>query len=327
MMGEKYNKTERIFEIFDMLNDGKKLTIDSLKKNKKWYAVSAKAIERDLKESFKILEERGFKPLKQKDSNGFMEYSVANKKMFENFWDRDSLRAFGLLYSLVADSSDFKEIFKLDRSQKKAFEKINQEIKDTYLFLNKPIEKINDLKLLGKIERAIKNRQKIKIKFRQGDDIIEGLANPYCIVFMNENFHLICHFPDRNEIHKPRINYMEEFEITPQVFKSRDPNIEKFIQNMQTPFAKYSINPKPVKALIKVDSNVTRYFKFKKFFSSQNIVKELDDGSLLVEYTVTQDLELLYFILRWSTAVEVIEPISLRNLVKNSLKSAYDKYR
>lgn len=118
-MGEKYNKTERIFEIFDMLNDGKKLTIDSLKKNKKWYAVSAKAIERDLKESFKILEERGFKPLKQKDSNGFMEYSVANKKMFENFWDRDSLRAFGLLYSLVADSSDFKEIFKLDRSQKR----------------------------------------------------------------------------------------------------------------------------------------------------------------------------------------------------------------
>ena len=96
---------------------------------------------------------------------------------------------------------------------------------------------------------------------------------------------------------------------------------------MQTPFAKYSINPKPVKALIKVDSNVARYFKFKKFFSSQNIVKELDDGSLLVEYTVTQDLELLYFILRWSTAVEVIEPISLRNLVKNSLKSAYDKYR
>lgn len=325
-MNNKFGKTQRILEIFDLLNDGKKLTIDGLKKSKKWYGLSDKTIERDLQESFEILEERGFKPLKQKNSNGFMQYSVANKKMFENFWDRDSLRAFGLLYSLVADSSDFKEIFKLDKSQKKAFEKINQEIKDTYLFLNKPIEKINDLKLLGKIERAIKNRQKIKIKFRQGDDIIEGLANPYCIVFMNENFYLICHFPETNEIHKPRINYMQELEITPQVFKSRDPNIEKFIEDMQTPFAKYSINPKPVKALIKVDSNVARYFKFKKFFSSQNIVKEFDDGSLLVEYTVTQDLELFYFILRWSTAIEVIEPLSLRNLVRDKLKNAYKKY-
>ena len=58
-MGEKYNKTERIFEIFDMLNDGKKLTIDGLKKNKKWYGVSTKTIERDMQESFKILEEKG----------------------------------------------------------------------------------------------------------------------------------------------------------------------------------------------------------------------------------------------------------------------------
>ncbi|MCZ6168630.1 helix-turn-helix transcriptional regulator [Campylobacter ureolyticus] len=326
-MGKEYNKTERIFEIFNMLNDGKKLTIDGLKKNKKWYRVSTKTIERDLQESFKILEEKGLKSLKQKDSNGFMEYSVVNKKMFENFWDKDSLRVFGLLYSIVSDSRDFGDIFKLNESQKKSFVKINQDIKDTYLFLNKPIEKINDLKLLGKIERAIKNRQKIKIRFRQGDDIIEGLANPYCIVFMNENFHLICHFPDRNEIHKPRINYMEKLEITPQVFKSRDPNIEKFIEDMQSPFAKYSINPKPVKAIMKVDSSVARYFKFKKFFKSQNIVKEFDDGSLLVEYIVTQDLELLYFVLRWSTAVEVIEPASLRNLVKNSLKSAYERYR
>nr|WP_195836317.1 hypothetical protein [Campylobacter portucalensis] len=56
------------------------------------------------------------------------------------------------------------------------------------------------------------------------------------------------------------------------------------------------------KIILNVDKDVKRYFKAKKFVNSKRILNEkFDDGSIKAKYNVSQELELLYFTLNWSS--------------------------
>lgn len=324
----KKDKASRILILLKMFNDGKKVTFSLLEGHWAWSEVGTKTMERDINSAFEFLENNNIKTIKQKQSNGYMEYSVANKLLFENLWDKDSIRIFSLLYSIIHDNKNFNEAFKFNETDKKTFEKISDDINTSYLFLNRPIEKLENTNLLNQLERAIKNRQKISVKYNKNDVTYERILLPYYIVFMNENFYLVCYFPEEERDEKIRIQEIEELKILRQGFR-RDPNLEKFFQNMQGPFAKYkrSISVQPTKIILKVDKDVKKYFEAKKYFNSQRILnEESSDGSIKVEYKVTQDLELLYFILQWSSGVEVLEPLTLRNKVKEILQKALSKY-
>jgi len=71
---------------------------------------------------------------------------------------------------------------------------------------------------------------------------------------------------------------------------------------------------------VQVSKEKAYFFKSKKYLSSQEILEEYDDGSLLIQYTVTQEKETEDLIKRWLPHIKIFEPISLRKSIENELK-------
>lgn len=331
------NQPNRVLKILQILHSGKNISYDLLKKDSLWISddmrnygmpLSDKSMERDIKIVMNFLKENGFKTFRRKNENGYMEFGVANKKIFENFWHEDSLRVFGLIYDLIGENKSLQDIVSLDEKNKVAFEKLKQDSLESYIFLSRPFEDLQNREILKTIEKAIKNKRKLKIKYSSNSNgIFESVVVPYYIVFMSENFYLVC-YTDKDELIKARVKNIKEIELLKDNFK-KDLNLDKFIKNMQSPFAKYetTLTQNLVKVVLKVDKQVAHYFNSKKFFSSQTILNEKNkNGDIFVQYNVTQSLELLHFVLKWCDSVEVLEPLELRDMVKNKLKQAIKKY-
>lgn len=325
-------ETERIMALIKMLGDGEIITYDMLEENELWInentnePYSQKTMQRDMDLVEKILNINEIQLYKNKDKNGKKEFRASSIGLFDKFLNADSSRVFGLVYSLISDSGKLSEMLKLDKYEVAEFKKIFKEFNSCYTFINRAFEDLDDTTNLSILERAIKNRQKIKLRYKSNGDIKESVLNPYYIAFMSENFYLICHEPKENMVLKPRVRFIESIELQKETYTKND-KVMEFIKNIQSPFAATKLESQKVKVVLKVDKSVRKYFEAKRFFNSQKILdKEFDDGSIKVEYVVTQELELLYFVLNWSSGVEVLEPLSLRNKVKGILQKALSRY-
>lgn len=91
---------------------------------------------------------------------------------------------------------------------------------------------------------------------------------------------------------------------------------------MQTPFSKYT--PKFRKHLIdvvvEVSSIKARFFKAKNFLPSQKTIEEKEDGSLVLSFRVTQEMEMEELVKKWLPHLRVISPLSLRESVEGDLR-------
>lgn len=95
-----------------------------------------------------------------------------------------------------------------------------------------------------------------------------------------------------------------------------------FVENIQTPFAKYEedYKEKLIKVLIEVDKSKVLFFENKKFLPSQKIIDRLENGNLLLSFLVTQELEIEELIKKWLPYLKVIEPLSLDEKIKSDIK-------
>ena len=92
---------------------------------------------------------------------------------------------------------------------------------------------------------------------------------------------------------------------------------------MQTPFSKYTPNFRLhlIDVVVEVASVKAKFFRAKKFLPSQNIVEQKEDGSLVISFKVTQDLEVEELIKKWLPFMKVIAPLSLKQKIDAELRA------
>jgi len=315
-MSSKTNQTRRVLELLKRFNDNKKVCISALQNEYLWEGKSEKTIRRDLDvikevfpESFElILGEKGC-------------YKAVTKKSFENFLTPQNISLLVQTFNLTQQSDSFKS-FDIDRSDKAIIEKKIKEFQKIYEFKNRPFENsIKNRELFKQIEESIYQLKKSKIEYKTQKGIENTSIKPYKIIFINENFYLASENIDKDYIFSLyRISNIQKIEPTSETFH-KNPDIVNFISDIQTPFATYQPNYKKslIKAVLEVDASKARFFKSKKFLKSQEI-KELENGNLLVTYTITQDLELEELIKKWLPHLKVIEPKSLKKKIEDELR-------
>ncbi len=76
-------------------------------------------------------------------------------------------------------------------------------------------------------------------------------------------------------------------------------------------------SPNQTEVILKVDSSVSGYFKRRNILPNQTLVKELEDGGVLVSAKVAFDEEVLKLVRYWIPHVTVVSPVRLQ---KNSKK-------
>ena len=144
---------------------------------------------------------------------------------------------------------------------------------------------------------------------------------PYKILFMNDNYYLACETNNEYKFSMYRINNILGINQLKNSFYY-DIDLLDFVENIQTPFAKYSEDFKEnlIKVLVEVDKSKVSFFENKKFLASQEIVSRLENDNLLLSFLVTQELEVEDLIKKWLPYLKVIEPISLDEKIKSDIK-------
>ncbi len=313
------NPQARVLELLKRFNDGTKVCIEALKNETMWFGKSDKTIRRDLDvikeyfpDSFELI--RG-----AKGEKGC--YKAITKDVFNNFMDKDTIALMVQTFN-IAQRNNVLEGLNISEDDKRIINAKIKKSKECYAFITKPYEtKKGDVKLLKELERAIDWKRYTTITQREGDSSKDYEVKPYKIVFMNENFYLACE--NLNEEYPFSI-----FRLT-NIFKVKlhtktfhiNPDIESFIKNMQTPFPKYTpeFRKHLIEVRVEVPSDKARFFKAKKHLASQK-EEEIPDGTLILTFKVTQELEVEELIKKWIPHIKVVSPLSLKQKIEEDLK-------
>ena len=310
------NQTARVLYLLKKFNDGEKVCIKSLQNEYYWQDKSEKTIRRDLN-IIKSIFPQSFELI----SGGEGCYKAVTKSTFENFINEKNLSLFVQVFSLL-QQNDLFESFDIDENDKKIILSKIKETNKVYEFKTKPLEnKKQDFQILKTLQNSIQFQKVILINYKEKGRIKQYEVKPYKIVFMNENLYLTCETNNDYMFSIFRVSHIEDIIQTSKTFH-KNYDIESFIKDMQTPFAKYQPNYKQhlIDVKIEVDSIKAKYFKDKKFLKSQTIEKELENKNLIVNYKVTRELEVDDLIKRWIPFVRVIEPLSLKKRIENQLR-------
>ena len=95
---------------------------------------------------------------------------------------------------------------------------------------------------------------------------------------------------------------------------------------MQTPWSSYvpEFRKHTIEVLVEVESKKARFFKAKKHLPSQKIKHIKDDGTLVLSFNVTQEIEMEELIKKWIPYIKVISPLSLKHKIEDDLKKYLD---
>ena len=314
------NPQARVLELLKRFNDGQKVCIELLQNDPMWFGKSEKTVRRDLDvikeyfpESFELI--RG-----AKGEKGC--YRAITKDVFSNFMDKDTLALMVQTFN-IAQRNNILEGLNISDDDKRIINSKIRKSKECYEFITKPYEtKKGDVKLLREMERAIEGKRYTTLTQKEYAGVKEYEVKPYKIVFMNENFYLACE--NTNPEHPFsifRISNIQEIKLHAKTFHL-NPDIESFIKELQTPFPKYTTSYRThmIEVLVEVDSKKARFFKLKKFLPSQKVIQTKDDGSLLLTFRVTQEMEMEELIKKWIPYMKVIEPLSLKEKIEDDLK-------
>ena len=307
----------RVLELLKRFNDGQKVCIESLQNDSMWEGKSEKTVRRDLDvikeyfpDSFELI--RGEKGC----------YKAITKDVFSNFMDKDTLSLMVQTFN-IAQRNNILESLDISNSDKRIINSKIQKSKDSYEFITKPYEtKKSDVKLLKDMERAIEWKRYTTINYKQGDNLVEYKVKPYKIVFMNENFYLACE--NTNEEYPFsifRVINIESVQLHRKTFHINF-DIAEFIKHLQTPFPKYTKNFREhlIDVVVEINPQKARFFKAKKFLPSQKELTTKDDGTLVLSFKVTQEMEIEELVKKWIPYMKVVEPLSLREKIEDDLR-------
>jgi predicted DNA-binding transcriptional regulator YafY len=176
-------------------------------------------------------------------------------------------------------------------------------------------EAINmDSALLNKIEDAITKRNISKVTSNE----IVCVVEPYKVVAFDGFWYLLAKDRDDRKIKTYMIANMKEFRATSEVFAKEYVNIDKVLENVHSCWFNDG-NSFDVK--VKIKPTVAQYFKLKKHLSSQEIIKENSDGSLIVSFQVSHDEDVDNLIKAWLPHIEVLKPERFRKRLVGELEA------
>jgi len=186
----------------------------------------------------------------------------------------------------------------------------------TFLFKNVRIEDVSCFTdLFDVLASAISSQQQISFTYK--DKLLEQ-AHPYRLVNDRGIWYLaaVC----QSHLHSFRIAYISQFQQHDDKYKPQANVQDEIIrQGMQW----LSIDKSDV--LIQVDADVAPRFLDGELLPNIQVLKEMDDGSLLISSQVTRLHDVIPILKAWMPHVEVLSPISLKHELIRDLYASLER--
>jgi len=289
----------RTIEILKNLNAGKKLCVTRLAEE---YEVSDRTIRRD----FELIREL-FGDFMSKEGECYQAYK---KVLLDEVLHATDLMTLANIVNLFGVTQ--KQSLVSDKTQALVDKSMS-----VYDFKSRPFENMQNHEVIKKLEHAIKFNKEVKIHYRSERAITQTKFYPYKILFLNENFYLVGENSSKRQFEFRRIAMIEEVTYTKKTFNSHK-EINEFIKNIQTPWAVFGKDEMLVK--LRVSKKVRRFFIFKKYLPSQEVVHTFEDGDIEVHYMVSSLHELEELVIKWLPKIEILSPQGFKKMMKRTLK-------
>lgn len=147
------------------------------------------------------------------------------------------------------------------------------------------------------------------------------LIDPYYLVPRDKRFYLIGFCHQAQEIRTFRLSRFREVDVTNQKYEKGEFSIKQYLKNT------WSIERgnENIQFKLKFSPAVARYIKEEEMFVKPKM-RDLPDGSLMFEVTLNHDREFLNWVYQYGPNVEILEPASYRETMKEQLQAWMNIY-
>jgi len=182
-----------------------------------------------------------------------------------------------------------------------------------YMIKSDPFEPINmDSVLMNDIEHAIGDTRE-SILTLKGQTI---RVEPYKVVSFDELWYLFAREVGSGKVKTYFISDISAIDVKSKRFKLDVP-VDELLKNIHAACFEDGVQ---FEVTIKVLQPIAHFFKLKKHLSSQEIIEEKEDGSLIIKFTVSHDEEVDNIIKAWLPHIEVLTPMRLREQILHELE-------
>lgn len=237
-------------------------------------------------------------------------YSLLRKKNIPEFHGEKEIIQFNLnkenedFYTEVYNRSNFETEASLIRSLIYGYISQSKVIRERFIFK----------KLIGRIERGIKTKKKIKIKFETAEKIV----SPYNILYssMEVSNYLFCYLEEDNVYKNYRLYNIKYVYILDEKTYSGDPEYFERVKRNFDPFLSYGME-----VVIRLsDKGKEKYDRIKT--NRPKLIEKLDDRWIVEGSEEKIKRYFAYFM----SEVEIISPLNLREWFSVEAKNMIEMY-
>ena len=281
----------RLAIILTKLNASERFTVEDLVEE---FGVTKRTIQRDLNERLSYL------PIKKENKLYFLEPYYLGKLNYNDIKNFSALSGVKELFPSLQE--DFLKNI-LDNTVSQAYLVKGHNYEDLS-------DRADDFKL---IESAILNVQKVAFTYKEKDRIVE----PYKLLNIKGIWYLAGVEDDTLKTFS--FSKISSLKCTEDAYTINKEVLESIKEEDTTWFSS-----KQTEVVLKVDSAVAVYFKRRNILPNQTLVKELEDGGVLVSTKVAFDEEVLKLVRYWIPHVTVVSPVRLQKVLEDGLKKYLD---
>lgn len=291
----------RLVKILTMIANNQRPTTHSLATE---FNVTVKTIQNDI---YKRLIDF---PI-EKDSVGFK--FADGFSLTKTALDNDEMIILSLALSQFEDIEDF------DKTTSSILKKLlNPTLSNPYYIKKDDIEDLEfDNTIVETLEDAI-NRQLITSLTCKSKTVE---VEPYKIANFDGIWYLFAKETNDAKIKTFRLSNIQQAIPTTKKHKTSKTTIDEVLDNVHSAWFN---DGESFEVIIKVNPNIAYYFEAKNFLQTQEIVRKLDDGSLIVSFEVSHAEDIDNIIKSLLPDVEVLEPEWYKEQLHNEL-TAYIK--
>ncbi len=304
MSKKDYDKTlSRLIGILTKLSDGEMPTSKELADE---FGVSVRTIQKDIKERLYY-----YPIIKTNDHRYTFAYGFSLKQT-----DLTNEEMVFLHLAL----SQFEDVEDIDKIRDNIYKKIiHKKFYSPYYIKQEDLEDLDvDSPLVSHLEALIENKERAKIDFTNESKELEL----YKIAAFDGFWYLFAKDVEADKIKTFRLSDIKKIHPLDSYHKTSSDFIERLLQNVHSAFFEEG---NTFKVVVKVYPEIAHYFKKRDFLDSQEIQEELEDGSLVVSFTVSHDEDIDNIIKSWLPHIEILKPQRFRDKLHNELKEYLKK--
>jgi predicted DNA-binding transcriptional regulator YafY len=276
----------RLANILLKLNNGEKLNPLLLAQE---YKVSLRTIQRDLHERLGVL------PIQHDNGLYSLETFYLGKLSLKDIKNFATLAGVSGLFPKL-DNDFIRSI--LDTTISQAYEVKGQTHED-----------VSELQgLFKKLQDAIVQHYQLIFRYKNSDHQVQ----PYKLIHHHGSWYLAADHQDKLKAYK--LAHIEKLTLGHDF--NPDPKLVEQVAKEDSIW----FGSQKREVILTVDKKAAAHFKRRLLVPTQNIIKELEDGSLIISSYISHDLQILPIVRYWIPHVRVLSPDSVREACISSVR-------